>query len=183
MENLLLAVVLAAMALLPLAEILLRAIFKVGISGAASFTQHLALIAGMLGAAVAARERRLLSLSTLDSLLKGRAAAAARFFTGSVAVIVGALLCLASVEFVLAERSGGNAIAYGIPIWLGQAVLPLGFALITLRLAWSAADNWPARLATLLLAGAAAAAAANRLPLNDATAITAISLVLIAATL
>jgi tripartite ATP-independent transporter DctM subunit len=52
-----------------------------------------------------------------------------------------------------------------------------------LRLAWSAADNWPARLATLLLAGAAAAAAANRLPLNDAAAITAISVVLVAAAL
>src|SRR6059036_1522743 len=115
------------MALVPLAEILLRA-------------------------AVAAREQRLLSLSTLDSLLVGRSALLARFFTRTVAVIVGALLCLASVELVLAERAGGNVIAYGIPVWLGQAALPLGFALITLRLAWSASVNWPARLATLALA-------------------------------
>src|SRR5438552_2825740 len=42
------------MALLPVAEILLRAVFRVGISGVASFTQHFALVAGMLGAAVAA---------------------------------------------------------------------------------------------------------------------------------
>src|SRR2546426_6904114 len=69
------------MALLPVAEILLRALFRVGISGAASFTQHFALVAGMLGAAVAAREQRLLSLSTLDSLLDGRSAPLARFFT------------------------------------------------------------------------------------------------------
>jgi len=110
-ENLVLAAALALMALLPLAEILLRALFQAGISGAASFTQHCALIAGMLGAAVAARERRLLSLSTLDSLLSGRCALLARFFTRTVAAIVGALLCLASVEFVLAERDGGNVIA------------------------------------------------------------------------
>src|SRR3989454_6929160 len=142
------------MALLPVAEILLRALFRVGISGAASFTQHFALIAGMLGAAVAAREQRLLSLSTLDSLLDGRSAPLARFFTRTVAVIVGALLCLASVELVLAERAGGNVIAYGIPVWLGQAALPLGFALITLRL-----------------------------PLGNAMAITAVCVVLVAAIL
>src|SRR5438552_16049688 len=171
------------MALLPLAEILLRATFQVGISGAASFTQHCALIAGMLGAAVAAREGRLLSLSMLDTLLEGRCALLARLFTRTVAVIVGALLCLASVESVLAERAGGNVIAYGIPVWLGQAVLPLGFALITLRLAWAAADSWPARLATLALAAAVAAAALSRLPLSDAMASAAISVVLVAALL
>jgi hypothetical protein len=96
---------------------------------------------------------------------------------------VGALLSLASMELVLAERAGGNVIAYGIPVWVGQAVLPLGFALITLRLARSAASNWPAQLAVLALAAAVAAAAGSRLPLGDATAILAISVVLIAAIL
>ena len=182
-ENLLLAAALALMTLLPLAEILLRAMFQAGITGVASLTQHFALIAGMLGAAVAAREQRLLSLSTLDSLLQGCSALRVRFLTGSVAATIAALLCLASAQFVLAERAGGNVIAYGIPVWLGQAALPVGFALITLRLACSAAERWPARLATLTLAGAVAAAAANRLPLNDAMAVVAISVVLVAAIL
>jgi C4-dicarboxylate transporter, DctM subunit len=182
-EDLLLAAVLAVMALLPLAEIVLRATMQVGVSGAASLTQHLTLVAGMLGAGVAARQRRLLSLSTLDSLLKGRSAALARFFTATVAVTVSGLLCLASVDFVLAERAGGNVIAYGIPVWLGQAVLPAGFALIALRLACAAAESWPARLATLLVTGGIALAAGYRLPLGDSAAIAAISVVLIAAIL
>jgi C4-dicarboxylate transporter DctM subunit len=182
-EDMLLAAVLAAMALLPLAEIALRATMQVGVSGAASFTQHLALIAGMLGAGVAARQRRLLSLSTLETLLTGRAAATARFLTGTVAVIVGALLCLASVDFVLAERAGGNVIAYGIPVWLGQAALPVGFAVITLRLAYAAAESWPARLAILFAAGGVALAAAYRLPLGDSTTLAALAVLLIAAAL
>ena len=182
-EDLLLVAVLAVMALLPLTEIVLRATVQVGVSGAASLTQHLALIAGMLGASVAARQQRLLSLSTLETLLSGRCATLARFFTGTVAVTVGALLCLASVNFVLAERAGGNVIAYGIPVWIGQAALPAGFAVITLRLACSASHAWPARLATLLAAGGIALAAAHRLPLGDATTIAAISVVLIAAAL
>ena len=63
-------------------------------------------------------------------------------------------------------------------MWAGQAVLPLGFALITLRLAWSAAGSWPARAATLLLAAGVALAAAIRLPLTDGAVTAAIGLVL-----
>ena len=55
-ENVVLAGALALMAVLPIAEILLRAAFQVGIPGVASLTQHVVLIAGMLGAAVAARD-------------------------------------------------------------------------------------------------------------------------------
>ena len=182
-ENVVLAVALAALALLPLAEILLRAIFQTGVSGAAVFTQHLALIAGMLGAAVAARDGRLLSLSTLNSLLTDRAAALARFFTHSVAVTVSALLLFASLDFMFAERLGGNTIAYGVPVWWGQAILPIGFTLIMLRLARAAADRWPGRVAALVFAGAVALAAASRLSMNDATAITALSVLLVAALL
>ena len=183
LENLALAAALGAMALLPLAEIALRALFHTGISGAASLTQHLALVASMLGAAVAAREGRLLSLSTVDSLLHGRSAIFARFFTRTVAVVVAALLFLASSEFVLAERTAGNVIVYGVPVWLAEAVLPFGFALLTARLACEAAASWPARLATLALAAAVALAAAHRLPLDNATALAAIGAVLAAAVL
>jgi len=183
LENLALAAALGTMALLPLAEIALRALFHTGISGAASLTQHLALVASMLGAAVAAREGRLLSLSTVDSLLRGRSALFARFFTRTVAVVVAALLFLASAEFVLAERAAGNVIVYGVPVWLAEAVLPFGFALLTARLACEAAANWPARVATLALAAVVALAAAQRLPLDNATALAAIGAVLAAAVL
>jgi len=182
-ENVTMAIALAAMALLPLAEIMLRALLGVGISGAAAFTQHLTLLCGMLGAAIAAREGRLLSLSTLNALLEGRAAAAARLFTGIVAVLVGTLLCVASLEFVLAERAGGNSIAYGIPVWLGQAPLAAGFALITLRLAYALADRWPVRIAALALAALVAAAAAGRVPLGDSALFAAMSALLVAAVL
>jgi len=182
-ENLALSTALGAMAVLPLAEIALRATFQTGISGAASLTQHLALVASMLGAAVAAREGRLLSLSALDSLLEGRSALLARFFTRSVAVIVAALLFVASAEFVLAERSGGNVIVYGIPVWLAESVLPLGFAVLTARLACEASGKWPARVAALVLAAAVAYAAAQRLPLNHAAALAAIGILLAAAVL
>jgi tripartite ATP-independent transporter DctM subunit len=161
----------------------LRTTLNVGISGAASLTQHFALVAGMLGAAVAARDGRLLSLSTLDLWLQGRSAVFARCFSRTVAVIVGALLCVAGVDFVLAERAAGNVIAYQVPVWLGQAALPLGFGLITLRIAGATTETWPTRIAVLALAAAVSLAAVNRVPLHDAVVMGAIVAVLLAALL
>jgi tripartite ATP-independent transporter DctM subunit len=182
-ENLVLAAAMAVMALIPVLEIVLRATLGFGIAGAASFTQHFVLIVGMLGAAIAAREGRLISLAALPTLIGGRAAAAARTFAGAVAVMVSALLCAASLQFVLAERSGGNVIAYGIPVWLGQAVLPFAFALIGWRVARAAAPRWPARLALLGIAGAVAAGAAYGVPLGDGPAWIAVAAVILAALL
>jgi tripartite ATP-independent transporter DctM subunit len=181
-ENAGLVAALAVMALLPLAEIALRAAFQVGVSGAAAFTQNLALVAGMFGAVVAAREGRLLSLSSLPSFLAPSAATLARQFTGVVSAAIAALLCVASVEFVCAERSGGNVIAYGVPIWLMAAALPAGFALMTLRLA-GAAPSRPGRVAALSVALAIGLAAANGFALSGTLVWALLGLLLLAALL
>ena len=49
---------------LPLGEIVLRKWFATGIPGAAPFAQHLTMWVGLLGAAIAARDGKLLSLAT-----------------------------------------------------------------------------------------------------------------------
>src|SRR3954469_6973350 len=104
-ENIAVAVTLSAMVLLPLAEILLRRTLHTGVEGAALIVQHLALVAGMLGGAIAAREGRMLALSTLgDSFLHGRTQKIARVFTGAVGGAVAGFLAIASVLFVESER-------------------------------------------------------------------------------
>jgi len=156
-ENAVLAAVFALTVALPLAEIALRATLGVGIEGVAALVQHLTLALGMLGAAVAAREQRLLALAT-GTVLSGRAAAAARFAAGLVACVVAGLLALAAADFVAIERGAGSTLTYGIPVWLAELPLPLGFGLIAARLAWHAAPGAAGRLAAALLAALAVAA-------------------------
>src|SRR5262249_46504559 len=81
LENLLVALALVVLMLLPLIEIAGRKLFHGGLSGSAAFQQHLVLIIGLLGGMFAARDRRLLSLSTLTNFLKGRWQAFARIFS------------------------------------------------------------------------------------------------------
>ena len=152
-ENLVLTFMLAAMVLLPLLEILLRKVFQTGLSGSTQFVQHLTLIVGMLGGAIAAREGRLLSVGSLDMLIKGRARLLARGVSHSVAGVVAVFLVVATLQFVQAEKGAGKTMAYGIPAWVIQLVLPIGFALVAIRIFWRAAEKWKWRVAVILLAG------------------------------
>jgi TRAP-type C4-dicarboxylate transport system permease small subunit len=81
-EDALLALALAAMAVLPLSEMVLRATLNRGIPGAASLTQHLTLVVGMVGAAVAAR--RALALFRPARAIRGAPASAAQVVSSSV---------------------------------------------------------------------------------------------------
>src|SRR5580765_2079864 len=151
-ENLLVPLALAALMLLPLIEIVGRKLFHRGVSGAAAFEQHLVLIIGLLGGMFAARDRRLLALSTLTAFLKGRWQSFARVFSSAFAAGITIFLCLAAVQLVQSEKSGGALLAYQIPRWTVQLIMPLGFSVIALRLLWHAADTWRGRLVALAIA-------------------------------
>ena len=150
---------LAAMMLLPVTEILLRAVFKTGVSGSSAIVQHLTLIVGMLGGALAAREGRLLALSPAQTLLKGRWKTTAHILGNSFGAAISAFLCVASARYVADMAPLGKILVYGVPVWTIQLVLPLGFGLVAVRLLWNAAENWPGRALALGVAGAVAVVA------------------------
>lgn len=132
------------MVLLPLAEIVVRQT-GTGIPGALPFEQHLTLWVAFLGAALAAREGRLLALATGNLLPEGRFRAIAAVFTGGVSAMVATLLGRASLDLVQIEREGGIEMAAGVPVWVGQAVMPVGFVMLALRLVWKSSELWAGR--------------------------------------
>ena len=144
-EDSIVALALAAMVVLPIAEIIVRRIFGVGIPGSGPFVQHLTLWIGFLGAAIAAREGKLLSLATGTFIPAGRVRDAATAFASAVAACMATILFWGAVQLVVSEREAGSIIAAGVPAWVGQLALPAGFALIAMRLAWKAGKSWPAR--------------------------------------
>lgn len=156
-ENALIVAALAAMMVLPVVEIALRHLFKTGISGSSAIVQHLTLMVGMLGGALAARDGRLLALSPAQTLFKGRWKSAAQTFSSGAAAAVCCFLCLASAKYVMALKPLGKVLVYGIPVWIIQLILPLGFGMIALRLVGRAAGHWRGRLIALMLAGAVGA--------------------------
>ena len=152
-ENGLLALVLASVVVLPLAEAFARKLLGAGIDNSASLVQHLTLVASMLGALVAARDGRLLQLFDLSQLGDVRAREMGRFTRHLAGALTCAFLCIAGWELVSSERAAGTFVVRWLPVWLAQTVLPLGFGLIGLRLLWQAgeAGRGPAFLVALAL--------------------------------
>jgi tripartite ATP-independent transporter DctM subunit len=155
-EDAVAASALVVMTVIPLLEIVLRRAFGVGIPGAGPIVQHLVLWVGFLGAAIAAREGRLLSLATGSLVPEGWPRRTAALIAAIVGSAVSIVLAIAAVEFVQSERGVGSSFGAGIPTWVAELVLPVGFVLIGVRLAWRASDRWQGRLiaATGLLLGA-----------------------------
>jgi len=150
-EDVALAIVLAAMMFVPILEIVLRKTIAQGISNAPALVQHFTLIAGMIGAAIAAREERLLRLGSLEALLKPAWRPAARFASRVVAGVVTVVLCWASADFVISERVSAATLAYDIPVWVIQLILPIGFALIAWRIIAGVSPLWKWKAAGFVL--------------------------------
>ena len=150
-ENALVIALLSIMVVLPLLEAVLRRVTGVGFPGALPIVQHLTLWIALLGAAVAAREDRLLTMGTVQLIRTPGAKRGARVLTSTVAGGVSMLLARAGLDLVLIESAaGGTATVAGAPVWIMMTVIPVAFAAMAVRIAWRADDRWTGRLAAAI---------------------------------
>jgi C4-dicarboxylate transporter, DctM subunit len=134
-EDLVASSALLVMVLLPLSEIVARRVFGRGIPGSGPIVQHLTLWVGFLGAAIAAREGKLLALAT-GTFIRGAWRRAADILASAYGACAAVVLAFGGWQMAVIERESGTQIGAGIPAWITQLVLPVSFALIALRLVW-----------------------------------------------
>ena len=157
-ETLVASLALAGIMLLPLAEIATRLILHRGIPGAGPFTLNLTIWVALLGAAVGAREGKLLTLATGEFLPRGTINVA-HVIAGFAGSAIAMMFAVGGYDFVLSEREAGTIVAVDIPVWVSALVFPIAFAVIAVRLAWKSSPHWWARAisAAGLVAGVYAA--------------------------
>lgn len=144
-EDSLSVIALLSMALIPLIEVVARMVYPAGIPGSDMWVQHLVLWVAFLGAAIAARRGELLSLSTAV-FLKGRTRRIAQVITGGAGSAVCIAMARGSWALLMAEREGSASLGFGVPVWLAQSIMPIGFTVIGIRLLWRVSSSWKIRL-------------------------------------
>ena len=135
-EDLTGSLALLVMAVLPIAEIISRRFFGRGIPASGPVVQHLTLWVGFLGAAIAAREGKLLALATGTFIPQGLWRRAADIVAAAFGACSAIVLAWGGWQMAAIEREAGTNIGAGIPTWIAQIVLPISFAIIAARLVW-----------------------------------------------
>ena len=144
-ENVLASLAMTGVMLLPLSEIVSRKVFQAGLPGSGPFAQTLTLWVGMLGAAIAAREGKLLTLATGEFLPKGWIGTTSHLIAGFAGAAVATIFALGGIALVQSNKAAGDVIALGVPVWVADLVLPVAFGLIAVRLVWRASPTWIGR--------------------------------------
>ena len=142
---------LIVMLLVPLLEIGLRPLFGAGIDNAPVLVQHCGLLLAMFGALLAERGLHLSSLgagltASGNPLVRNSAVA---FGKASAAVLCG-MLAQASWTFVASEMEMPRDIAYGVAGWMFELAMPLGFALLGIKLASRITTRFAGRIVLAL---------------------------------
>jgi tripartite ATP-independent transporter DctM subunit len=153
-ENLVASVALGGIMVLPLAEIGSRYFLSSAIPGSGAIAANLTLWLGLFGAAIAARDGKLLTLATGEYLPKGRVSAIAHIVAAALGSAIATAFALGGVALVRSDKLAGDVIGIGIPTWVADLALPIGFGLVALRLVWRASPVWAGRaVAALGIAG------------------------------
>ena len=109
LEDLIASFALLVMVLLPLSEIVVRKAFGRGIPGSGPIVQHLTLWVGFLGAAIAARDGKLLALATGTFIPAGRWRRAAGILAAAFGACAATLLAWGGYQMAAAEREDRHA--------------------------------------------------------------------------
>jgi C4-dicarboxylate transporter, DctM subunit len=149
-ENRIASLALGGIMILPLAEIVSRRFFGAAIPGSGAFAATLTLWLGMLGAAIAARDGKLLTLATGEFLPKGPIGTVAHVAAATIGALIATIFALGGMALVHSDRLAGDHVAAGLPTWVADLALPIGFGLIAIRLVWRASPSWYGRGVALL---------------------------------
>lgn len=142
-EETLFAVILLGMIVVGLIPIFSRRFLSVGITWPDPLMRQLVLWVALLGAGAATQARSHIAVDAVTHFLSPRARSAVRALTHSGSAVLCGAFAWFSVAFVkdMAEFEGTRIAFLGIRGWCLALILPVGFALLALRLAIAAAQD------------------------------------------
>jgi C4-dicarboxylate transporter DctQ subunit len=132
-EDAVLVLLLGATVLLAPLQILLRGAFGAGITWADPLLRVVVLWLGLLGALVASRDGRLISIDVVSRILPPRPRAAASAVTSLFTASISGIVAYHAARFVASELRFGSVAFSGTPAWVLESVLPFAFGAIALR--------------------------------------------------
>jgi TRAP-type C4-dicarboxylate transport system permease small subunit len=138
-EDSLLVVILLAMVSLAFSQIIMRNFFGTGTIWLDPLLRVLVLWVGLLGALVATRQDKQISVDVLTRILPHKLKKLSMILTRSFAAMVSGIISWHSFRFIVDEYHSGVTAFASVPAWIPEIILPFGFAIIAIRYAFQVA--------------------------------------------
>jgi len=132
-EKFLVAAMLSTMILLAFLQIILRNVFSSGISWADPLVRYLVLWVGFIGASLASKEEKHITIEVFSKWFSEHGNRYLKPIPYLVSVFICSLMTFAGWTFVKNEAQMGGTSFLQIPVWIPQIIIPITFALMTLR--------------------------------------------------
>jgi TRAP-type C4-dicarboxylate transport system permease small subunit len=121
------------MVFLAFGQVILRNFLHSGILWTDIFLRQLVLWVGFLGASLAVRERRHISIDVLPQFISATYKPFVQVLVNFSAGLISVFLTAASWKFVQMEIEYPTTLFLDLPAWIFQIILPFSFGLISLR--------------------------------------------------
>ena len=136
LESSLLTLILIGMIGLAFTQVILRNLFNTGIEWGDALVRHLVLWVGFIGASLATKEGGHLAMDLVSRSLPKALRKPTAMFVDAASSLVCALLALAAYKSVLIVKEEPSYLIPGLlPAWCATVIVPVGFALMSLRFA------------------------------------------------
>jgi TRAP-type C4-dicarboxylate transport system permease small subunit len=132
-EKYTLTVMLSVMILLAFSQIILRNVLNSGIAWGDPLVRYLVLWVGFIGASLATKEGKHITIEVFARGLSGRSNPYLNAISTFISALVCGLLVFAGWTFVRNEAQMGGTTFLQIPFWIPPIIIPVTFALMTLR--------------------------------------------------
>ena len=134
LEDALLGLVLLAMVLLASSQVIMRNMFDSGFTWGDPLLRLLVLWLGLMGAMVATRLDKHITVDALLRILPPGLQHISRIFTKLATALVCGILAWQGARLVALDYEFQDTIINGFPMWISELILPIAFSIITLRL-------------------------------------------------
>jgi TRAP-type C4-dicarboxylate transport system permease small subunit len=132
-EDAVLVVILSGMIVLASGQIVLRNFFDIGFIWSDEALRLMVLWLAVAGAVAASRNDKHINVEVLDRFLPGRVKTLKDILIHAFTAGICGIIAWHSYLFVRMSHEFGDVLLGGIPAWLLQAILPVGFGLIAYR--------------------------------------------------
>ena len=136
-EKYLVGAMLSVMILLAFLQIILRNVLSTGISWGDPLVRYLVLWVGFIGASLATKEGKHITIEIFSRWFSKHSGLYFKAIASLVSAFVCGLLTFAGWTFVQNEAQMAATSFLKIPAWVPQIIIPVTFALITLRFIFS----------------------------------------------